>query len=319
VIALIRSELRRARSRRLVPMVIVGCVLLIAIGIFIGAVNSHRPSAAQLDAAQRDYDASIDRCMSGKYVRPKGVVPPGYASMEEYCRDGVELYVGAGMQTRDLADVVQGSAIFTILIAVILASSLGGADWSAGTMATLLTWEPRRIRVLVARAIVVIAFVFVITFAIQALLVGAYALASSLRGWTGGTPPDLVESVVRMMLRVSTMGVALALIALSIAMIGRSTVAALGALFGYVVLFEGVVGGFAPATQDRLLMRAAGVVISRQPIYGVGEMVSQGNGVSLGGVRPILLGLGEAWVVVAFYVVVLFGLALLAFRSRDVN
>jgi ABC-2 type transport system permease protein len=315
---LFRSEFLRASSRRLVPVLIVGCIVAIAVGMTIAAVNSHKPGATQLAHAQANYEQNLARCKSGRFLLPGGSVPPGYSSLDEYCDRTVRPEVEAGIRTADLVDAVQGSATFVILIGVILAASLGGADWSSGTMTTLLAWEPRRIRVLLVRALVVALFVFVITFVVQALFVGAFSLAASLRGWTGGTPPGLAEDVVRNMARVSTMAVAIGLIALSIATIGRSTVAALGVLFGYLVLFEGVIAGFAPSAEDKLLVRAAGVVVSRQPIYDFREVSTDTTG-NMIETTKVLLGLGEAWFVVGFYVVALAGLALLIFRSRDVN
>jgi ABC-2 type transport system permease protein len=314
---LFRSEFLRARSRRLVPMLFAGCVLAIVVGVTIAAFQSTKPTAAEVVRAQARYQKAHDQCMSGAYLGPDEQIPPGFTSLQDYCDRTIEFQVNAGLKTADLVAAVQGSATFVILIGVILAASLGGADWSSGTMTTLLTWEPRRIRVLLVRALVITLFVFVITFVVQALFVGAFSLAASFRGWTGGTPPGLAEDVVRNMARVSTMAVAIGLVALSIATVGRSTVAALGALFGYLVLFEGVIAGFAPSTQDKLLVRAAGVVVSRQPIYDFRE-VSTGTIGNM--IEPrVLLGLGEAWLVVGFYVLALVGLALLIFRSRDVN
>ena len=46
-------------------------------------------------------------------------------------------------------------------------------------------------------------------------------------------------------------------------MIGRSTVASLGALFGYLILFEGVIAGFRPRSKAYLLVRAAIVIVSQ--------------------------------------------------------
>ena len=60
---------------------------------------------------------------------------------------------------------------------------------------------------------------------------------------------------------------------------------------------------------------AAGVVISQQPIYDT----SRENFGALAFKQPPLLGIAEAWVVAAVYVVVLMLLALIVFRTRDVN
>lgn len=319
MIRLLRSEFLRARSRRLVPMMMLGCFILIVVGLTIAGFNSTKPSADDAARAEARYENTLQRCMAGKYFASGEPLPLGYSSLEEFCTKNTSLYSSATIWIGDLQHVVEGAATFTILIGVILAASLGGADWSAGSMATLLTWEPRRLLVFVVRAIVVAVLVFVLTFALQLVLTGIFTLVTSLRGTTAGHPPGLVADTAKAMIRVSTMAAALAIVAFSLAMLGRSTVAALGILFGYLILFEGVIAGFSPGTQDKLLARAAGVVVSHMPIIAYHETAVALPG-SLGTNEPyVLLGVGEAWGVVAFYVVVLLGLALLAFRVRDVN
>jgi ABC-2 type transport system permease protein len=105
------------------------------------------------------------------------------------------------------------------------------------------------------------------------------------------------------------------LIPLAVAMVGRSTVAAVGVLFGYLVLVEGVIAGFRQSIQDRLLVRAGEVIVSQQPIYDERALVTVPPGHS----PPVMLGLTEATVVLIVYVVALLGIALLVFRVRDVN
>ena len=52
----------------------------------------------------------------------------------------------------EVEEILMGTAFIVILIGAVVGATLGGADWSAGSMATLLVWEPRRLRVLAARA-----------------------------------------------------------------------------------------------------------------------------------------------------------------------
>jgi ABC-type transport system involved in multi-copper enzyme maturation permease subunit len=294
-------------------MMLVGGVLLIVVAMVIAGANSHKPTQAQIAVAQADYQKQLASCMQGQY----GPLPPGYATLQEFCADQASPNVDTGLQFRDAALVIEHSGTFVVLLGVALAASLGGADWSAGTMTTLLTWEPRRIRVLLIRALVVSVVVAFVTLFLQGVLLGAFSLAVALRGTSLGAPPGLLGTAVMTGLRVSTVAVGFGLVALSVATIGRSTVAALGVLFGYLVLFEGVIAGFRPSIQDRLLVRAGGVIVSQQPIYDQShESFSSFGPTSL---PPVLLGLTEAWVVAAVYVVVLMVLALLVFRARDVN
>jgi ABC-2 type transport system permease protein len=316
VIDLFRSELLRARSRRILPMMLVGGVLLIVVAMVIAGANSHKPTAAQIASADAAFQKQFAECMQGQVLGPGPQLPPGYTSLAQFCADEAAPNVDTGLQFRDAALLLQHTSTFVVLLGVALAASLGGADWSAGTMTTLLTWEPRRIRVLLTRAVVVALVVVSVTLFLQGVLLGSFRLAVALRGTSLGAPPGLIGDALQTGLRVSAVAVGFGLVALAIATIGRSTVAALGVLFGYLVLFEGVIAGLRPSIQDRLLVRAGGVIVSQQPIFDQNGSFSS----DLSNQLPrVLLGLTEASVVAAVYVVVLMVLALFAFRTRDVN
>jgi ABC-2 type transport system permease protein len=314
---LFRSEFLRARSRRLVPMVIVGGLLAVVVSLGLAAVYSHAPSQAALDKAQTEFDQQFQRCMNGKYLGPGQDVPPGFDTPEEFCRANAGPYNLDGMQLRDLPEVLQGISTFVILLGALLGASLGGADWTNNTITTLLTWEPRRIKVLLTRALVVVLFAFAITIALQAVFAAVFWLGAATRGTTAFTPSGVWNDVGQTLLRTSVVATAFALIALSIAMIGRSTVASLGALVGYLILFEAVIAGFRPSIQAWLVVRAGIVVVSQTPILDYGSGISYS---SSGYSDPIvLMSVARANVVVGVYVVALLALALVVFRRRDVS
>ncbi|HZT11007.1 MAG TPA: ABC transporter permease subunit [Actinomycetota bacterium] len=313
MIDLFRSEFLRARSRRILPMMLVGGVLLIVVAMVIAGANSQKPTAAQIAAAQAFSQKQFNQCMRGQYG---GQLPPGYDTLQELCTDETAPRTDTGLQFRDGALILEHTSTFVVLLGVALAASLGGADWSAGTMTTLLTWEPRRVRVLLVRAVVVALVVAFVTLLLQAILFGSFSLAVALRGTSLGAPSGLLGTAALTGIRVSTVAVGFGLVALAIATIGRSTVAALGVLFGYLVLVEGVIAGLRPSIQDRLLVRAGGVIVSQQPIYDESRSFSS---IGPSNLPPVLLGITEAWVVAAVYVVVLMVLALVVFRTRDVN
>ena len=316
---LFRSEFLRARSRRLVPMVIVGGLLAIVVSLTIAAFNSHPPSQTALDRAQAGHDQQVQRCLNGKYLGGNGQLPTRYGSLEEYCQDNVSTYVAeAGMQLRDLPEILQGISTFVILLGALLGASLGGADWTSDTMTTLLTWEPRRIRVILTRTLVVVLVAFAITIALQVIFSAVFWLGASTRGTTAFTSSGLWGDAGRTMLRTSGVATAFAVITLSIAMIGRSTVSSLGALFGYLILFEGVIAGFRPSIQGWLLVRAGIVVVSQTPIldYGSGSYSYSGPNYPE---QIVLMSVARADAVLGAYVVALLVLALFVFRRRDVS
>ena len=312
MIDLFRSELLRARSRRLVPMMLVGGVLLIVVALVIAGANSHKPTPEQIAAAQANSQRLFAQCMNGKFLAPGEPVPGGFTSLEDFCRQATTSTPDTGMRLGDGPDIIEHTSTFTVLLAVVLGASLGGADWTTGSMATLLTWEPRRIRVLLVRALVVALVIVAATFFLQTVLLAGFRLTVALRGTSAGAPSSWLGDAFQAILRVSVVASGIGLIAFAVAMVGRSTVAAVGALFGYLILFEGVIAGFRPSIQDRLVVRAAGVIVGQQPIYDQ-------NAFAPGQSLPVLLGLTEATVVLIVYVVVLLLVALFVFRARDVN
>jgi ABC-2 type transport system permease protein len=175
---LVGVEARRYVSRRLVR-VLVGLALL---GILItGTVmffTSHRATAAELRALQRQGEAqrqdAVRACRAGEFGIPASEVPPGM-SLEEYCRSLVPPAheFGPAEDTFHLTtihDVLLGTNGLLIALFLLLGASFVGAEWHAGTMTTLLTWEPRRVRVILAKIAVAAAMAFIGTIVLQALL-----------------------------------------------------------------------------------------------------------------------------------------------------
>jgi hypothetical protein len=297
-------------------MMLFGGVLLIVVALVIAGANSHPPTPQQIASANASAQKQFDRCMQGRFLAPGEALPPGFTSQEDFCREATAPRTDVGVQLRDAPDIIEHTSTFTVLLAVVIGASLGGADWTTGSMATLLTWAPRRIRVLLIRALVVVLVVVAATLFLQIVLLAGFRLTVALRGTSVGAPSTWLGDAFQAILRVSAVASGIGLIAFAVAMVGRSTVAAVGALFGYLILFEGVIAGFRPSIQDRLVVRAAGVIVGQQPIYDQSREAAEQASFH----QPfILLGLTEATVVLTVYIVVLLVVALFVFRARDVN
>ena len=80
---LLRSEFLRARSRRLVWMVLAGGVVATVVALGILAFNSSSPSQADLDATQQTQQQQLERCLRGNTFGRDGSYPPEYDSLEE--------------------------------------------------------------------------------------------------------------------------------------------------------------------------------------------------------------------------------------------
>ena len=194
MIRLLRAELRRFVSRDVVRMFAVAVLIAIAIGSTIAAVNSKiKPP----DEAA--YRSELQRCLDGAYV-PENQLPRRYGTLEEFCAEQVRPeYFGGGDQRfplSELPDILQGAGILVVIGGLLLGASFAGAEWHAGTMTTLLTWEPRRVRVLAAKAIVTAAAVFVLMVLLLAVFAGALTLVASTRGITDHLGDHFVRSVV---------------------------------------------------------------------------------------------------------------------------
>ena len=140
-----------------------------------------------------------------------------------------------------------------VLLGVLLGATLAGADWTAGTMGTLLTWEPRRIRVHLVRVLVTVVVVLVFTIFAQVLLIAPFRDRRRHRGLDRGDAGGDARHLDGIISRVAVVAASFGVVANAVATLGRSTVAALGVIFGYLIVVEGFVAGLWTAIQPRLL------------------------------------------------------------------
>ena len=142
----------------------------------------------------------------------------------------------------DESGILTGSAIPFALLAFVVGASLIGAEWRAGTMGVVLAWEPRRSRVMLAKAAVATAAGAAFTLALQLILL--LALLPSASRATAGVDGEFWRQLVAVLLRSSLAAGLLALIGFGIASLGRNTSAAFGGILVYVVVVEVVLAGF---------------------------------------------------------------------------
>ena len=301
MIRLLRAELRRFVSRDVMRMFAVAVLVAIAIGSTIAAVNSKIKAPDEAT-----YRSELQHCLDGGYI-PANELPRKYDSMDQYCRDNVRPeYFGGGDQRFELSglpDILQGAGILVVIGGLLLGASFAGAEWHAGTMTTLLTWEPRRVRVLAAKAIVSAAAVFVLMIVLLAVFAGALTLVAATRGITDHLGDHFVRSVVGTTLRVAACSSAGALVGLAIAMLARNTAAAVGIGFAYLAVIEGLIRGLRPGWQHYLLADNIAVVVTGAD----------------GGIMQEPVTFAYAVVAVMIWAAVLMFAAAVAFRVRDVN
>jgi hypothetical protein len=299
---LVSSEWLRLRSRRLVKVLTVLALLGIVVAMVIGAAQSRRPSEAELARARREADRLFEECIASGGI---GVVEPG-TDVESFCRsqaDPSTFLAHPSLRAAEAPEILRGTAFIAILIGLVIGASAVGASWQSGTITTILAWEPRRARVALTRSGVVAAGTFALIAALLGFLVATLWLAAGLRG-VASIPPGWWSEVAGVVARVSALAAAASIIGGAIAMIGRNTAAALGAVFIYMAVLEGIVRGLRPGL-GRLLLgdNIAAVVIGRSTSFGTGVTITPARGA----------------LVVAAYALVLVVLATASFRLRDVQ
>ena len=298
---LLAAELRRFVSRDVVRMFAIAVLVAIAIGSAITAYNS-RVRTHDDDV----YRSELQHCLGGRYV-PADRLPRRYDSLDEFCADQVRPeFFGGGDQRfelRSLPEIIEGSSILVVIGGLLLGASFVGAEWHAGTMTTLLAWEPRRLRVLAAKAVVAAVCVFVLMVALLALFGLALTLVASVRGITDDLGDHFLRSVAGSTLRVAACSSAGALIGLAIAMVARNTAAAVGAGFAYLAMIEGLIRGLRPGWQHYLLADNIAVVVT-----GADSGIMQDPVTFTHSVLAVVI-----WSAAALT------LAAVTFRARDVN
>jgi hypothetical protein len=248
---LIASELLRFRSRRLVVVVLVGALLATAVGLVIAAFDSTPPTDAQIAAARVQAREEFANCLVADY---EGVQFEG--TLEEFCREffgDPSDYMPSHLKLADLPEVLQGISSITSILALVVGASVVAVSWQTGTISTIFTWEPRRLRWFAARIVVIAAGVFVMTLVIVAFVSAGLALAAMLRGSTVGIDGGWRSDVLTTSLRVSVAAAAAALIGGGVAAAGRHTSAALGVVFVWTAVIEGLIRGFRPLWSPWLL------------------------------------------------------------------
>jgi hypothetical protein len=153
-----------------------------------------------------------------------------------------------------LRDILLGTSFLLAAVGLILGASFVGAEWHWGTVATLLTWEPRRVRVLLVKAVICAGAVFVLLLALEAVFSLVLWLDAATRGITEGTGGAAwLRSVVGMAARCAAVGAFAAAVGLAVATVGRNTAAALGAVFVYFAIVERLISGLRPLWQRWLI------------------------------------------------------------------
>jgi len=246
-VRLLRVEVARLSARRLT--LVVGLLVLLGIaGVSaVTAYESRTPTRADVAAAERTAEEQTreqqERCereQADADLDPQAREFPPDLDCGELEPLRAEYFLPPPpFDFRDeMPSWFAGLAVVLGLAGFLIGASSVGAEWGAGTLAALLTWEPRRLRVALTKLAALALGITVLSALAYGALVGGAWLAADLRGTTDGVTPDFQRSLGLGALRGLGVAVVGAAVGYALALVLRSTAAALGVGFAYFAAAE---------------------------------------------------------------------------------
>lgn len=200
---------------------------------------------------------------------------------------------------------------FALMVTVCLASTFIGGEYRAGTVESALVVEPRRGRLLAARWLAGC----VGCAAVSLLLVGWFlvVLVPTLTMKSAPHVTGLWGEVGWMTARIALVSALVALVAMAVTTIGKNTVAGVGALLGYAIVSQLLVGIVLKGLQPFELLR------NLTKVMGDADVEKLVVGRSGQEYLVAAHGPGTALAIQAMYTVVIAAGAAAVFARRDVD
>ena len=195
------------------------------------------------------------------------------------------------------------ASFFLLLGGLIGGATVAGAEWRAGTITTMLTWEPRRARLHLSRTLACAALAFLISFLLQVVFLAALLPATLVNGSTANVDGPWWISLVAAMFRTALLTGIGATLGVALSTLGRNTAFALVVVFAWVAILEGLIRQLKPGLARFLWGENMTLVLTWAQL----ENVTFRRG-------PLV-----ALVTVTLYVSVIVAVATLVFRRRDVG
>lgn len=249
LVRLARVELSRLLHRRAIVVLLAACVVIpLLIGVA-QAIDTRPASDEDIAFAQRQLDADL---ANGNYERElsRCIKNPGNwglasnlaegdlaAACKEMVEPQLDWYLWQPQldlaEQRDEGTGVAAAMVLAMLL-MIVGTTFAGHDWASGSLSNQVLFEPRRARVWLVKAAVVVATAFTTACVVlTGFWLALNALASSRDVPHGG---ELLRSCLAMGLRASLIAAIAALLGFAFTMLFRSTVATLGIVFGVALV-----------------------------------------------------------------------------------
>ncbi|GAA3617537.1 ABC transporter permease subunit [Microlunatus ginsengisoli] len=321
MIRLIGAELNRLASRRLTLILVLAVIAVVALFQVAVADAVTPPSPDEVAAAQQGFEQDHRDWEQNHEEWAQECLDDGGSAQD--CAVAEPTAADYGLVPTPFGSIAGSGVAFAVVLAMLasylLAASFIGAEFSTGSIGNWLTFVPRRDKVYAAKVIAIAVGAAAIGILAGFSMLGLATVVTTAIGQPLTGAADVAATAGR--------GVALvvfgALIGFCVALLTRHTVAALGVLVGYGLLWIGlqIITGFIPAI-SRLkpwqLETNLQAFLRWGTDYEVYRRVVSADGVGFDSVTRHL-GFGAAAIYLTVVVIVLLVATLLVFRRRDVT
>lgn len=321
MIRLTRVELKRLVARRVTWVLLLGGFALSSL-VLVGIHDQTKYMTPENQAvAQQDFDRIHADWVKNHEREEKAcradLSEDERASADEFCEipEPLREHFGAGLDVqmpfREASTVLMPMVGF---VTFLLGASFVAAEFSTRSIATWLSFEPRRGLVAASKlsaAVIGAAVIGVVLLTYAGA--GIWVLCSRV-GLTDGVSKDIVLDILSMWTRIPVVAALAGLIGAGTALLLRHTSAALGVLVAYAVGAEGMIRGLIPTWQQWLVSSNATAFVRGEHRYE--EFTCDENGCQ-GTSQLITFAQGSTYLLVLAVVVT--AVAVLSFRRRDVT
>ncbi|MEU6078299.1 ABC transporter permease subunit [Micromonospora sp. NPDC047074] len=251
---LVRAELERLGARRFVQLMLVLLVLAFGVTAATTMAGSHQPTAQELiDAQQQAAAARIELerthqlCLERERGAAladdvRGYVPDDCSEVDpalmERAPVAADFLTGVFIFAEEAEALLYFLIAFLALFGFLVGASYIGADLNSGGVVNLLLWRPRRMMVLGAKLGTLLGGTALVSVLASAAYLGTFWLIAHLAGRPGRLDGEFWGALGATWGRGLLLVLLLTTVGFAVATLGRHTSAALGAIAGYLVVWE---------------------------------------------------------------------------------
>jgi len=326
---LTKVELRRLFSRRLTTIAMLGALVVTGLMLF-GSFQEAKPLSApeqaaqqaQFDQATKDWalngEQQVQSCLDAQAEQQK-IDPKASFQCDQMEPNLANWGKPVAKFNQMMPNILLAGSYLLAFVAFLIGAGFVAAEFSSGSMANWLTFEPRRLRVYVSKLGAAGLGLIPVTVAVLGLLTaGSWLIVDHLAS-TAGTTAKVWGDLALMGGRAVALAVAAAMAGAAMGVLLRHTAAVLGIAVGYLVLVEGVFGQALQGARPWLLQLNFNAWLQHGATYFAQtcKTDAQGNYNCQGVEKVLSFGHGSAYL--GLLVVLMVGLAALVFRRRDVS